>query len=241
MTTLLAIDTAADICSVALVQDSVQIKRSGSVVRKHANDVLPMVQALLDESSLRLSQLDAIVIVSGPGSFTGLRIGAAVAQGLAFGVDIPVIRISALMMLARAAFNTSCETASTSTHIQRIVYACVHAREDEYYFSCYRDNGSEQPVVLIADQICDSASILALLKTDVNTKDHSDFCVGNGWQQSALQHATESRGLVLLSGVGTDAGTLCDLGQYAFASGQLEAADEALPVYLKEDMAYRRS
>ncbi|MBC53967.1 MAG: tRNA (adenosine(37)-N6)-threonylcarbamoyltransferase complex dimerization subunit type 1 TsaB [Gammaproteobacteria bacterium] len=237
MTTLLAIDTAADICSVAIAQQGSVRHRASSGVRKHAADVLPMIQALLDESGTKLKEIDAIIMVSGPGSFTGLRIGSAVAQGLSFGADIPIIRISSLMILARAAFVASNRQPGTDCFL----FTCMHAREDEYYFAVYRDDGLSQPEVLIADQISDAAAILAHLNTHGNFTGES-FCVGIGWRQQALRRAEEVIDAPrILSDISGDATTLCDLGRYALAAGQVEPAEQALPVYLKEDMAYRKS
>lgn len=237
MTNLLAIDTAADICSVALSCDQTVIQRESSSARKHAADVLPMIQSVLDESGQALMQIDAIVMVSGPGSFTGLRIGTAVAQGLSFGADIPIIRISSLMMQARAAYNASAQPAGTTC----VFYTCMHAREDEFYFACYQDDGVSQPRALINDRISDSATILSSL-AEQHQLSSPHYLSGNGWLQPALQGAgTGNQVLELLSGEVVNAATLCNLGNYVLAAGLTESADEALPVYLKEDMAYRKS
>lgn len=237
MTTLLAIDTAADICSVAISRESRLRHRTSPGVRKHAADVLPMIQSLLDETGIKLKDVDAIIMVSGPGSFTGLRIGTAVAQGLSFGADIPIIRISSLMMLARAAFLASGRRSGTDC----ILFTCMHAREDEYYFAAYCDNGNSAPRMLIADQITDAASILAHL----DTQQHSSreyLCAGSGWLQQALLDAGQTKDILpALTDITGDATTLCELGKYALAADQTDTAEQALPVYLKEDMAYRKS
>lgn len=237
MTKLLAIDTAADICSVAIRCDSAVIQRESSSARKHAADVLPMIQSVLTESALTLAQLDAIVMVSGPGSFTGLRIGTAVAQGLSFGADIPIIRISSLMMQARAAFIASARPVGSKC----VFYTCLHAREDEFYFACYQDDGRSLPEPLIKDQISDSSAILSLLTAQQNNM-CPHYRSGSGWLQPALQEATVGNDpYELLTGEISNAATLCAVGEHALAAGLTEGADEALPVYLKEDMAYRKS
>ncbi|KKO10617.1 hypothetical protein LCGC14_0020970 [marine sediment metagenome] len=195
-----------------------------------------MIQSLLDESDLSLSQIDAIVMVSGPGSFTGLRIGSAVAQGLSFGADIPIIRISSLMMQARAAFGACGQREGTES----VFYTCMHAREDEFYFACYQDDGVSQPRALIEDQISDTKSILNLLR-DQHDQSCPHYRSGNGWLQRTLQDAGEGdQALALVSGA-ANAATLCALGEYALAAGLTDRADDAVPVYLKEDMAYRKS
>lgn len=235
MTTLLAIDTAADICSVALSRGNTIIQRQSSAARKHAVDVLPMIQSVLDESELLLTQVDAIVMVSGPGSFTGLRIGTAVAQGLSFGAEIPIVRISSLMMQARAAFNTCGQPDGTEC----VFYTCMHAREDEFYFACYQDDGVSPPRVLIEDQISDSKSILNFL-ADRRDRTRQHFRSGSGWLQQTLQAAGEHDN-AFVSGDSANAATLCVLGKYALAAGLTDRAEDAVPVYLKEDMAYRKN
>lgn len=237
MTTLLAIDTAADICSVAIARGNTLCHRSSPTVRKHAADVLPMIQSLLDETGLSLRDMNAIVMVSGPGSFTGLRIGAAVAQGLSFGTDIPIIRISSLMMLARAAFVASGQVPGTES----VFHTCLHAREDEYYFAIYQDDGIAEPLVLTPDQISDATSILNQQGSHSNNALRR-FCAGSGWLQQAFQDMERSGEMPEpLTDVTGNAVILCELGKYAFAAGRVDTAEQALPVYLKEDMAYRKS
>lgn len=236
MTTLLAIDTAADICSVAISRKNKVLQHKSSSARKHAAEVLPMVQALLDETGLTLTQLDAIVMVSGPGSFTGLRIGTAVAQGLSFGAEVPIIRISSLAMLTRAAFLACGENMGTDS----VIFPCMHAREDEFYFACYQDDGVRQPRAVATDQIRGADSILTYLSGH-HHEPAPRYCAGNGWQQSSLLPAGEGSEIMILTGIQADAATLCELGKLAFDAGQIDSIEEALPVYLKEDMAYRKS
>lgn len=237
MTTLLAIDTAADICSVAISHKNKVLQRKSASARKHAAEVLPMIQALLDETGQTLAQLDAIVMVSGPGSFTGLRIGTAVAQGLSFGAEVPIIRISSLAMLTRAAFVVCGEDMGSDS----VFFPCMHAREDEFYFACYQDDGVRQPRAVTADQIRGVDSILTDLVS--HQREHGPrYCAGNGWLQTSLWSAAQgSENIMRLTNIESDAATLCELGKLAFDAGQIDSAEEALPVYLKEDMAYRKS
>ena len=105
--TLLAIDTATDACSVALISGNTTWEKFQLAPRQHAELILKMIDALLDEAKLRLQQLDAIAVGYGPGSFMGVRLAVSVAQGLAFGVKCPVIAVSSLRALAQSAYSTA--------------------------------------------------------------------------------------------------------------------------------------
>ena len=97
---LLAFDTATEACTVALWLDGKVLERFEHQ-SQHSEHLLAMIDALLAEAELSISQLDAIAFGRGPGSFTGLRIGAGVAQGLAFAANLPVVPVSSLAALAQ--------------------------------------------------------------------------------------------------------------------------------------------
>ena len=97
---LLALETSTDACSVALRLDGETFELHESGV-KHSSRLLPMIEQLLAEAGLALAQLDALAFGRGPGSFTGLRIGAGVTQGLAYARELPVVPVSSLAALAQ--------------------------------------------------------------------------------------------------------------------------------------------
>lgn len=123
--TILAIDSATEFCSVALSCADGVFERGQEAPRQHADLLLPYVQSVLDEAGLNLQDVDAIAVGSGPGSFTGVRIAAGIAQGLAFSQSIPMIPVSSLVAMAQQAVRL---------HDASHVLAAIDARMGEVYW-----------------------------------------------------------------------------------------------------------
>jgi tRNA threonylcarbamoyl adenosine modification protein YeaZ len=126
---ILALETSGVTCSAALMVGTHVEQRLEQAPRKHADLILGMLDDLLKTAGLRLIDLDAIVYGRGPGSFTGVRIAAAVAQGIAFGAERPVIGISTLEATAIAAIRQTG---------QRRIACALDARMDEVYWGCFQ-------------------------------------------------------------------------------------------------------
>ncbi|MDR2000449.1 MAG: tRNA (adenosine(37)-N6)-threonylcarbamoyltransferase complex dimerization subunit type 1 TsaB [Zoogloeaceae bacterium] len=126
---LLALETATHRLSVALWLDGRVIERFAELPNGSSEWLLPNVHSLLAEADISLTALDGIAFGAGPGSFTGLRLAAGCAQGLAYGLDLPVLGISTLEALAFASGEPR-------------VYACLDARMNEVYVAAF-ENGVE--------------------------------------------------------------------------------------------------
>jgi len=219
MTTLLALDTATEACSVALLHDGKVLTHYEVIPRLHAQKLLPMIKDLLAEAGIGRSALDAIAFGRGPGAFTGVRIAIGVVQGLAFGLDRPVLPVSNLAVLAQRAFREQGVSQ---------VAAAIDARMDEVYWGCYRAVAGEMR--LMGDEAVMPPE-RATLPTDA-TGDW--FGAGTGWGYG-------ERIAVLLSGQDATllphAQDLLTLGTFAWHRGEAIVADEAQPVYLRDKVA----
>lgn len=128
--TILALDTATSVCSVALLIGDRLIERSESVGQKHSERVLPLVDAALAEAGLPLAAVDAFAFGAGPGSFTGLRIACGIVQGLAYVGGRPVVPVGNLRALAANAFEPG----------DSALLAAIDARMHEAYCGVYRND-----------------------------------------------------------------------------------------------------
>jgi tRNA threonylcarbamoyladenosine biosynthesis protein TsaB len=125
---ILAFDTSTEACSVALGDGVHWAQRLEHAGQRQSEVLLPIIRTLLDEAGLRLADVDGIAFGAGPGSFTGLRIGCGVAQGLALGANVRLIGVSTLEAMAEAARVTHCWT--------RVV-AALDARMQEVYLGAF--------------------------------------------------------------------------------------------------------
>ena len=143
---LLALDTATEACSAAIFRDGVVDERYEVMGRGHAGRLLPMADELLRAAGMAVTDLDAIAFGRGPGGFTGLRIAAGVAQGLAAGIGKPVLPVSDLAALAAAGARTSGAGR---------VLACMDARMGQVYWAAFDCSGGA-PVAVTEEHLVGS-------------------------------------------------------------------------------------
>ena len=235
---ILAIDTATEACSAALYLDGVITSRFEISPQGHSELILPMCDQLLEEANITVSQLTAIADDRGPGSFTGLRIGLAfakglalarigigVTQGIAFAADIPVVLVSSLEALACRAFRES-----GHSH----VLCAIDARMREVYWGRFVCN--ETGCELIGSETVGPPQSLEPVIAD------KWVAAGTGWsayndELSALI-APESV-LDVFGDMLPHAQDIATLGARAYQQGRFVAAEEALPVYLRDNVAHK--
>ena len=155
MTTLLAIETSTEACSVAIWRDGEVLERFEIAPRQHAMLLLPWCEDMLAEAGVAKSQLDAIAVGRGPGAFTGVRLAIAAAQGMALGLDRPLLPVSTLAALA---LGPSLE--HTLAEGQKIM-AAIDARMGEVYAACYESRANDE-LIALGDETLAAPDVLAL-------------------------------------------------------------------------------
>ncbi|MEI7456795.1 MAG: tRNA (adenosine(37)-N6)-threonylcarbamoyltransferase complex dimerization subunit type 1 TsaB [Nitrosomonadales bacterium] len=217
---ILALDTSTEYCSVALWQEGAVIQHCELVGQKHSELLIGMVSALLQESGVRMQDLDGIAYGSGPGSFTGVRIACGATQGLALGADLPVSGICTLLALAEASGRDR-------------VIAALDARMGEIYCAAYQKQEGKWMAVF---EPC-------LCKPDVAPSvDGADwFGAGSGF--AAFTDALQARYAGQLNGVDgaaiPQAAAIAKLGAGQFAAGLGADAAAAQPFYLRDKVALK--
>ncbi len=242
---LLALETATEACSAALFIDGALSERYEVAPRRHAELILPMIEALLAEAQLSLGGLDAIAFGRGPGAFTGVRIATGIVQGLAFGADLPVVPVSTLAALALGALS---ELPADATASERGVLAALDARMGEVYWGAYvatADTTIGQGVRLLGSEQVLAPEAVSL-PAEVASAAVYWLEAGSGWQVrgEALRQGLQGQLAGRLMDGGAErlprAGEVARLGALGLAAGEAVVAEQALPVYLRNQVAWAR-
>lgn len=217
---ILALETSTELCSAALWRDGTVETREAQTGQRNSEVLLPMVDALLISQNLKLKDIDGIAFGAGPGSFTGLRIACGVAQGLAFGSQVPVVGIGTLLAVAQAA------------GAARVV-CCLDARMGEIYYAVYEKEGDAWRTVhepaLYAPQ-------------DVPPLPGSEWTgCGSGFaaHRTVLEHRYGTQIATILDTLIPHAREVAILAAQEFAQGRGIAAEHASPIYVRDKVALR--
>jgi tRNA threonylcarbamoyladenosine biosynthesis protein TsaB len=221
---LLALDTATECCSAALLVGERLLTREAELARGHAERILPMVDELLREGGVTLRELDAIAFGRGPGSFTGVRLAASVTQGLAFGAGLAVAPVSDLRAVAQRLLDED-------GYVARVL-VCNDARMQEVYWSCFERGGDG----------------LAMQCTEERVGPPGSVQLPPGWSDAAGAGRGLAAHPVLKSLPGLTvraqwerllprAAEVARLAVPEVAAGRLLVPEAALPVYLRDDVA----
>jgi universal bacterial protein YeaZ len=217
---VLAIDTATEACSAALLAHGSVLERYSLAPRRHADLILPMIESLLAEAELSVTALDALAFGRGPGSFTGVRIAAGVIQGMAYGADLPVLGVSNLAALAQGLYT---EMGAAQ------VLAALDARMSEVYWGAYCLNPDDFMVLQGEETVCQPEHVPRIAGSgwvgcgsgwDRYGKDLKDYLSAavTGWVAERYSRAKD----------------VALLGEYGYTRGLAITAEQALPVYLRD-------
>ena len=223
---ILALDTSADACSAALCVDGVIHEKFVVQPRVHAKIILRQTEELLADAGITLNSIDAIAFARGPGSFTGLRIAAGVCQGLAFGADLPVVPVSSLAGFAQTAYR--------AYGIEKSL-VCIDAKMGDVYWAGFviGDDG------LARQELGEMISV----PDAVALPESSDWAgIGSGWReyQSVLHDIAGSKVSEIHEEANVHAQDILRLGAKLLREQGAEPAEQAMPVYLRNEVAWKK-
>jgi len=222
---LLAIDTSEEACSAALLIDESVSERLEIAPRRHSELILPMMDSLLTDAGLRVTDLDALAFARGPGSFTGVRIAASVVQGAALGAGLPVVPVSSLQALAQGCLRE---------RGAEMVLSALDARMHEVYWGAYRVDAAGIMRALTDETVCEPSQ--------VPVPDGGTWTgAGSGWQSYADVLARRCGGNPAFDAdARVCARDVAVLAGRLYAEGHLVSAEHALPVYLRNEVAWAK-
>ncbi len=222
---ILALDTCTECCSAALLYQGSVFEHIEMTQRGHSDLILGMMDVLFEQAGTTVSAIDALAFGRGPGSFTGVRVGVGVAQGIAFARDIPVIPISSLMAVAQGA--------ADELDIDNIAVA-MDARMGEVYAASYRRENEIVSLVGV-EQVCPP-------ETFVPESEQQWTGIGTGWgvyDELLRQNFADNLAQVSVQHYPL-ATSVLKLAQIEAGAGRLLPAEQAIPVYLRDNVAKKK-
>jgi tRNA threonylcarbamoyladenosine biosynthesis protein TsaB len=224
---LLALDSSGLVASVAVVtEETLLAEYTVNYKKTHSQTLLPMLEEIVRMVEIDLSEVDAIAVAAGPGSFTGLRIGSATAKGLGLALDKPIIAIPTLEGLAYNLYGTD-----------KLICPMMDARRNQVYTGLYEFRGSELEVVRPQT----AASVEDILQ-EINESGREVIFIGDGAEayKAAIEEKTRvSYGFAPVHLSRQRAGALGALGITYYKKDRTESAMQHEPVYLRLSQAER--
>lgn len=225
---ILAIDTTTEACSVALLCGDKIHHRGELAVRDHSKKILFMVDEVLKEAQLELTELTALAFGQGPGSFTGVRIGIGIAQGLAFGAQLPMIGVSTLEAMAQAAYRL---------HGATQVASAIDARMGEIYWGRYLRQADGQWQKVEAECVIAPQALIQQVKT---VNEGQWWQVGSAWQAYPQLADELALSLCVSEVIYPNAEDMAQLALKQWELGHSVFAQDASPVYLRDTVAWKK-
>ncbi|WP_176672299.1 tRNA (adenosine(37)-N6)-threonylcarbamoyltransferase complex dimerization subunit type 1 TsaB [Mannheimia varigena] len=224
MTTILALDTATEACSVALLHNGKISTLDEISPRSHTQRILPMVDELLTQANIQIKDVNYLVFGRGPGSFTGVRVGVSVAQGLAMGANLPVVAVSNLKAMAEEAYQ--------KLGAEKVI-ALIDARMNEVYFAQFERNG-EQWNEVVVEQVCSPEKAISQFQISENM-----IVVGTGWAAYS-QFSEQNLPLVVSEITLPSAEYMLSIAEVEIQNSNTQSALEIEPVYLRNEVTWEK-
>ena len=217
MPTILSIETATQVCSVAIHSEGkLKEKRDLNEERSHSSKLAPMIKEIMENTGVALEELDAVAVSGGPGSYTGLRIGTSTAKGLCFSLDIPLIAVDTLHAMAHSVIRSGQES--------DIFCPMIDARRMEVYGLLMDGKGEvilpTQPMVIDQDSFSDEL------------KSHSICFFGNGMEK-CREILSGHENSLFEEGVVPSAENVGVIANEKYSRGEFEDLAYFEPFYLK--------
>ncbi|MET4025148.1 tRNA threonylcarbamoyladenosine biosynthesis protein TsaB [Marinobacter sp. MBR-99] len=227
---LLALDTSSEGCSAALWLDGQISERFELAPRGHTRLLMPMVRELLAEQGLTPKDLDALAFARGPGSFTGLRIATGVIQGLAWGLDLPVVPVSSLAAVALDAIEQ--HQLAEGDHIA----VAFDARMGEVYWGTFRCHQG-LPMLIGEERVCPPGAV-SLPDPGASANWTG---AGKGWAlRGDMPEVVVCRIRTVDDALVARAAMVARLAEQDFRNGIAVPAEQAQPVYIRDEVAWKK-
>jgi tRNA threonylcarbamoyladenosine biosynthesis protein TsaB len=223
---LLAIETATEACSAALLVNGEITEKFCITTNGHSKLILPMIDTLLAEANLQPADLDGLAFGCGPGSFTGVRIATGIIQGIAFALELPVVPVSNLAAVAQDFFDHNPEN---------LAFVAMDARMNEVYWGVYQRN-TDGFAELLGKEAVISAN-------DIEFPELSGVGIGSGWKIYHQELSTcLSHGVIRYEADNLPRSrAVARLGCEGFKQGLAVSVEQAMPVYLRDKVAKKES
>lgn len=216
---ILALESTTEACSVALLSGQSVIEKFDIIGRGHAEHLLPMMNSLLQENNASLAEIDLFAYGAGPGSFTGIRIGAAMMQGLALARDRKLAAVSSLAALA--------------CRHQGLVLSVIDARMQQVYHAMYQVGGAGYPESITEAAVSSAESINLPEKARITV-------IGTGWDRYKDEFRQMASAERIITGVESQyphAADIAMLAKYQLEANKASDPADALPYYIRDKVA----
>lgn len=226
MTHILHIETATEVCSVAISdKDKLLALKSASEKNIHSTKLSTFVDELLKKANLNIDMIDAVCVSKGPGSFTGLRIGIAVAKGITYGLNKPLISVDTLKSLAFKAI-------SREKNSEILYCPLIDARINEVYFALYDVNLNEI--------LTTSAGLIEKERFDELLKENKILFFGEKTEKW-IAKIKDNSNVLIARNIQVSAENMISIAYQKFSAGEFEDIRFFEPFYLKDFKAKKFS